>query len=239
MKNVLMAICTVILTIFIVVAMVKGLTIGKTEILSINQITNKSNKLTQDIDQLNTLNNITYKKTLNDLNDATKALTTAKNNYLDIASVSSDSEIKAANQEQIYSMEYLWSRIGNHATKEGVNIKLEINPSGSGNKSTLNFTVVGSYMAIRNFVYSLENDSELNFRIENFKLTGQGAESLNGSFKVNNITIKQENVSSSPSTSSATTNSTNTQTNSTATNSTVSTGKNSSNTVQQIDNITQ
>lgn len=205
MKNLLMSICTILLIVFIVIAASKGITIGKYEVLSIKQIMDKSNELNGKIDELNTLNNITYKKAYNDLTDATKKLTTTKASYLDIASVSSDSEIKEANQEQIYSMEYLWSRIGNHATKEGVNIKLEVNSTGSQNKNTLNFTVVGSYMGIRNFVYSLENDSDLNFRIENFKISsGQNEENLNGTFKVNNVEIKQENVSTSVTQSSST-----------------------------------
>lgn len=205
MKNLLMYVCTILLIVFVVLAAVKGISIGQYKVLSIKQIMDNSNELKEKIDELNTLNNKTYKKASDDLTDATKKLTTAKASYLDIASISSDSEIKEANQEQIYSMEYLWSRIGNHATKEGVNIKLEVNSTGSQNKNTLNFTVVGSYMGIRNFIYSLENDADLNFRIENFKITsGKDAENLSGTFKVNNIEIKQENVSTSVTQSSNT-----------------------------------
>lgn len=193
MKNLLMAVFTLLLAVLIVILMVRGIQIGNFEVLSIGQIIEENENLNTKIENLNTLNNVTYKKNLSDLNEATKKLATSKSAYLDIASVSSDEEIKEANQDKSYAMEYLWSQIGNHATTEGVNIKLTVTSTGVSNKNKLNFTVVGSYIGIRNFLYSLENDSDLNFRIENFKIsTGTSEEKLNCTFTVNDIGIKQE-----------------------------------------------
>ena len=178
--------------------MVKGIKIGNIEILSISQIIEKNNQLDEEIDEVNTLNNITYKRTLTDLNDATKKLISSRTNYFNIASVSSEDEIRQANQDQSYAMEYLWSKIGNHATAEGVNIKLEVTSTNVSNKNNLNFTIQGSYIAIINFIYSLEDDEDLNFRIENFKLvTGASSDSLNCTFLVSDIGIKKESVTSS------------------------------------------
>lgn len=193
MKNILMSVFTLLLAMLIVILMVRGIKIGNLEVLSIGQIIEKNEALNTKVEDLNTLNNVTYKKTLSDLNDATKKLSTSKSSYLDIASVSSDEEIKEANQDKSYAMEYLWSQIGNHATKEGVNIKLTVTSTGVSNKNKLNFNVIGSYIGIRNFVYALENDTDLNFRIENFKIeTGTSEEKLNCTFTVNDIGIKQE-----------------------------------------------
>ena len=193
MKNLLMAVFTLLLAVLIVILMVRGIQIGNFEVLSIGQIIEENENLNTKIENLNTLNNVTYKKNLSDLNEATKKLATSKSAYLDIASVSSDEEIKEANQDKSYAKEYLWSQIGNYATTEGVNIKLTVTSTGVSNKNKLNFTVVGSYIGIRNFLYSLENDSDLNFRIENFKIsTGTSEEKLNCTFTVNDIGIKQE-----------------------------------------------
>ena len=201
MKNILMTLISLLLIVLTVTLMVNGISIGNIQISSIQQISKKNENLDKRIDETNSLNNITYKNALSDLNEATKKLATSKSNYLNIASVSSEAEIKEANQEKSYAMEYLWSQIGNHATGEGVNIKLEISSTGASNKNTLNFTVQGSYIAIRNFIYSLENDEDLAFKIENFKISGSG-ETLSSTFTVPDIGINTENISSSSSSSS-------------------------------------
>ena len=193
MKNIIMTVLTFLLAILIIVAVFKGIKIGNLDVLSIGQIIERNKELNSQTEQINILNNVSYKKYLSELTDATKKLSTSKSEYLDVASISSDTEIKRANQEKTYTMEYLWSQIGNHATSEGVNLKLNVVPVGTDGDNKLDFTATGSYIGIRNFVYSLEDDEDLNFRIENFKLTmGTNDENLVGTFTVNNVPIKQE-----------------------------------------------
>ena len=44
----------------------------------------------------------------------------------------------------------------------------------------LDFTLVGNYVGITDFIYDIENDEELNFEIQNFKISSQiGASSNN------------------------------------------------------------
>ncbi len=74
-------------------------------ILSISNIKQESLNLDNEVDELNNLKNVTYKKKIDYLQTATKDLTTAKQKYL--ASVSSDEEIQEANLEQTYAMEFL------------------------------------------------------------------------------------------------------------------------------------
>src|SRR5574344_526249 len=113
MKNILISVITLLVIILTVLMMVKGITIGNFSILSISQIIDQSKQLNTKIDNLNQLNNITYKKTLADLNESTKIMQEAKSKYLELASTSSNDEIKGANQEEAYSREFLWSKIGN------------------------------------------------------------------------------------------------------------------------------
>ena len=195
MKNILISVLTVVLLVLIVVVMVRGIHIGSLAILSIPEIISENDDLNRRVEELNTLNNVTYKKKLSDLTVATKTLSASKTQYLDLASISTEAEIKEANQDKTYAKEFLWSQIGNHATKEGVNLRVEVVYT-TANISRLDFTATGSYMAIRNFVYSLENDTDLNFRIENFKLTGSGEE-ITATFTVTDIAIKIENTTES------------------------------------------
>ena len=108
---------------------------------------------------------------------------------------------------------------------------MTVTPTGVANKNRLDFTATGSYVGIRNFVYSLEEDEDLNFRIENFKLTtGTSAENLSGTFTVNDIGIKQETTSTNVSSGNNTNNNSNTTTNTNNTENVEATEANTENT---------
>ena len=198
MKDILITVISILLTVVIIICMVKGLTVGSFRILSISNIKQESLNLDNEVDELNNLKNVTYKKKIDDLQTATKDLTTAKQKYLDLASVSSDEEIQEANLEQTYAMEFLWNKVGSYATKEGVTLKWDVSSTGVNNKYTLNFTTTGSYVGVISYIYALENDSDLAFRIENFKMTASG-ENVTATFTVNNVEIKAETISSASS----------------------------------------
>lgn len=198
MKDILITVISILLTVVIIICMVKGLTVGSFRILSISNIKQESLNLDNEVDELNNLKNVTYKKKIDDLQTATKYLTTVKQKYLDLASVSSDEEIQEANLEQTYAMEFLWNKVGSYATKEGVTLKWDVSSTGVNNKYTLNFTTTGSYVGVISYIYALENDSDLAFRIENFKMTASG-ENVTATFTVNNVAIKAETISSASS----------------------------------------
>ena len=193
MKDILITVISILLTVVIIICMVKGLTVGSFRILSISNIKQESLNLDNEVDELNNLKNVTYKKKIDDLQTATKDLTTAKQKYLDLASVSSDEDL-----EQTYAMEFLWNKVGSYATKEGVALKWDVSSTGVNNKYTLNFTTTGSYVGVISYIYALENDSDLAFRIENFKMTASG-ENVTATFTVNNVAIKAETISSASS----------------------------------------
>ena len=203
MKNILITVISLLLTALIIICMVKGLTIGDFNILSIASIKEGSLNLDNAIEELNNLKNVTYKKKVDDLQTTTKSLTTAKQKYLDLASVSTDQEIQEANLEQTYAMEYLWNKVGSYATREGVTLKWDVSSTGVNNKYTLNFTTTGSYVGVISYIYALENDSDLSFRIENFKMVSGDSSNVTATFTVNNIAIKAETVTSSVTSSSS------------------------------------
>lgn len=195
MKNSLMTVICLLIVLLIVLLMVKGLSIGNFKILSISQIIQSGEQLDEDIANVNSLKNSVYRQKLTNLETATKTLSSSKQQYLDIANVSTDAEIRAATQNQTYTMEYLWSKLGGYATQEGVNTKLEVKATSEENENTLNFTVTGSYVGIINYITAIEDDSDLSFRIENFKISSENSEEvLTATFTVSNINIKQETV---------------------------------------------
>lgn len=203
MKDILTTLLAVLITLLTIILMIRGIEIGNFKVLSVAEIKENSEKLDNDIEELNILKDTIYRARLSNLDRSIKNLTINKQDYLDIASLSTDEEIKEANQEKVYAMEFLWNKVGNYATKQGVNLKWDVTSTGKDNIYTLSFSVTGSYIGILNYVYELENDSELAFTIENFKVvSGKDAETLNAIFTVSNIGIKKESITSSVPTTS-------------------------------------
>lgn len=192
MRKVLLTVIIVLFVVLGYVSLTKGIEIGNIQILGIKQIEDKSQELKTKIEQVNTLIDVEYPKKITELKTASNNMQTAKSEYLKYTNLSSDEEILAAMEEKSYTIEFLWAKIGIHAREEGINLKLEIvnSSTGANNVNDLKFTVDGSYIAITNFIYAIENDADLNFRIQNFKLLPYQEEILQGTFTVRNISIQ-------------------------------------------------
>ena len=99
-------------------------------------------------------------------------------------------------------MDFLWARIGTHATGEGVNIDMSLT-KGSGDKDTynINFTAVGAYVGISEFIRDIEDDSNLAFKIEGFSMSaGESTSQLKATFVCKNIPIEGVSAIDTPAT---------------------------------------
>ena len=206
MKNILLTILTILITVIMVIVMKSGINIGSLHILGFQGIAEENQKLLDAIEQSKQKNN-EYTAKLQTINSDSEKLATAKKEYFDLEQVSTTSEIQEAMQIKSYRVEYLWSRVGNHATKEGVKVKMEIASSSIGDSAykDLKFTVNGNYLAITNFIYDLENDESLDFTIDDFDMKSDVA-----SFTVKDVKIIQEEKSSMPENQNTVENSNNT-----------------------------
>ena len=196
MKRVLLSILNIVLLIIIFFTMKAGIKIGPIELLGFQGIADKNQNLTETITKSNEKNN-EYSEQVGKVESDSKKLASAKKDYLDLVQVSTDSEIQEAMQIKTYTIEYLWSRVGNHATQEGTIVTMNVVSSSLGDNEyrNLNFTVTGSYLAICNFIYDLENDSKLDFTIDEFDMKASGTAEV-ATFVVKNVKIIKENTSS-------------------------------------------
>lgn len=234
MKKLLILILIGLLLILSIFAVVKGINLGKLEILGFYSIKQRSKELDDKIQEASKINEKDYKQAISTLEEDGKKLQQEKKKYDDMTQVSEESEVASANQMERYEVETLWVKLGNHATSEGVIMKMEILQGSSGAAGTYNlrFTVTGSYISIVDFVSDIENDSTLGFTIEEFKMVPTSSEAnLEATFVCKDITIKDLSSASSPSpTSTSTTNNSNTNTtsnNKNTTNTTSNTNTNS------------
>lgn len=214
MRKLLLIILIILLCVLGYFAIFNGISIGSFQVLSVGQIKEKNDKLDEEITQIETERESIFPSKTSELGKETDTMMDAKKTYLDLASVSTEGELKEANQEETYLIEFLWTRMGNHATNEGVIAKFEMvsGDTGESDVYNINFTITGHYIAIINFISAIENDSKLGFRIENFKVV-PGGDDLTATFVARNIRIKHEQTT----TSTTSTQTTNTTTNTTGT----------------------
>ena len=187
MRKILIGILTILLIVMAVLVITKGLTIGNFKILSVKQIIEGNDKLTAEISETEKLIRSNYPTELETLDSTVSSLLAAKEEYQDLADVSTKSEINKATTVETYTVEFLWTRLGRHATAEGVYL------SYTPTNNSIKFTVSGDYIPILSIVSAIENDSKLGFRIENFKLI-PGGNNLQATFETRNINIKTEGV---------------------------------------------
>ena len=236
MKKLLITICIILVTILTIITIIRGLQIGKLEVLGIAGMQEKNAELDETVTEATKLANSEFPSKVRELDASMKELNEQKTTYQDMVAVSSSEDVQNASQLTKYKIDYLWAQIGTHATSEGVIIKIDVtNGSGGENTYNLNFTANGTYINISEFIRDIEDDSTLGFKIEQFSMkAGTSTSDLQATFVCKNIPI--EGISSIVSTTDNTnsTNETNTTADTNSTNSTNSTANtNSTNTTNQ------
>ena len=239
MRKILIYIVTIVLIILAILIVYKGVNLGEIKVYSYSAISEENKKLNKLISEANTQKEDVYNKRKEGLNSAYKLLQSNKESYQQLLEIGVDSNGVPLSKIQEYEIEKIWITIGNYAKKEGTDVKMEItsNNSVSGTYD-LNFTVVGIYNSISEFLRDLQGDNTLIFKIENFKLVAGGAdnyESLTATFVCKDIKLNiVENESSSEETNEGTQSTTNTtSTTSTSTTNTTSTTQSTTQTTKK------
>lgn len=224
MKKLLILVLIALLVALTMFIGIKGVTIGSIEILGIKGIQEKNSELDEKIQQAGKLAEKTYSQAVSEVEVNAKKLKEEKQNYEDMTTISTDGEVQASNQIEKYEIEALWVKLGKHATTEGVVMKMDVKPGSSGAQGVynLNFTAIGGYVQIEEFISSIENDSTLGFKIEEFKMVPSGND-LQATFVCKDIPIKEVSALTTQTEPQSTSNTTGSTTN---TNSTSATGTN-------------
>lgn len=195
MRKILISILVILLLVLAYFTIFQGIALGNFKILNVEKIIELNNTLNLGIEEANSKIKNDLKNKQKELSENVEVLSNNKEEYYKLANVSTENEIDEANTQEIYNSEYLWIKIGRHARKEKVIPKMDVKTSTTGDSTLkdLAITAEGSYYGIIDFVSDLENDSDLNFRIENFKLIPSGDDLL-ATFNVSGLKIKIENT---------------------------------------------
>ena len=238
MRKLLIGLITILLLALAVYIVVSGLSFAGIEISSIAAIQEENARLENKIEQANNLKNTTYPQSVTTLETAYKKLMTEKENYEQILALGVDENGQPLNKIQEYEIEKIWITMGNYADKQGLDLKLEVtlNNSISG-AYDLKFTVTGGYIQITDFLYDVERDSTLVFKLENFKMVpGESTGELVGTFVCKDVKVNIKETTNDGTTQSDqgkdttnTNSNTNTNTNSTTNSTNNTTGNTTTN----------
>lgn len=172
MKKILISILIILLLVLTYFSLAKG--IGFLNIKSINDIKTASSKLDSDFNQANELSNKTYPQEVQGLEDAIKKLKISKQEYENKNLYNSDKLSIGTVEIKTYKIHYLWTILGNYRKDRGVqSLNLDLKSTQTEDVYDLEFTLIGSYTSITDFLYDIENDEELNFEIKNFVISSQ------------------------------------------------------------------
>ena len=181
-----------------------GFHIGNYKILGYKELKTSNDEKNQMISNLNVKNNEEFDKKIAELDAVVNDYTSVKADYDKLVANGSITDRTIYSSVDLYNMNYLWTTIGNYATEYGVTLQLDVSRSSTSAAISseyvmcdLNFTVSGEYIAITDFIDSIEKDDNLGFEITQFSME-KGGENLQATFVVKNVPINSQTLSAIP-----------------------------------------
>lgn len=169
MKKLLISIIIILLLILSYFAIAKG--IKFLHIKSINDIKQASQKLDSNFNQANELSSITYPAELQRLEDSIKKLKISKQEYESKKVYNVGDGTIGGITVKTYKIHYLYTILGNYKEDNGIkSINLDLKSTELTDIYDLEFTLVGPYTNVIDFLYEIENDEELNFEIQKLNI---------------------------------------------------------------------
>lgn len=170
MKKTLILIIGAIILILTILAGIRGINVGKASVYSIKQIKESSLYLDTKVEEANTETNQNYAQAISLTDESIKKLKNAKAEYeTKVAPLTGNNGIGITQIEK-YKIEYIWNKLGSYAKDEGIKIILDFEETTISDTYNIKFSLSGSYVGITNFIYHIENDDELNYKVTNFKI---------------------------------------------------------------------
>lgn len=194
MKNRITSIIFLLLVILLVVAIWSGIRIGNFQILSVSELKQKDEEVNKRIQTASELTSVDYPESISTLQATYERHILQKQKYEELVGFT-DADKKEIYETKQYDIGYLWKTVGKYATSRNLTISMEVKKGSGENIYDLYFTVSGQYVNISQFITDIENNSDLFFRIYNFKMSGS-SEIVSSSFTVKDINIDPSTLTS-------------------------------------------
>lgn len=187
MRNQITILILFIFLALIIFTSVHGIEIGSFKILSVQQLLQKNEDLNGKIATASDLTTIDYEQSKATLEQTYEKQQIEKQKYEELIGLTEE-DSKQIYETKQYDVGYLWKVIGKYATTRNLKIGMNVQKTTGQNLYDLNFSISGQYPNTIQFITDIENNSDLNFRIYNFKMTGSG-DAVSSTFSVKGISI--------------------------------------------------
>ena len=124
MRKILFIILIILLLIGAGSIIANGFELGDFQVWGVKAIIAQNENIDQENEELSNLVSVTYPSSLAQLDTSSETLTSTKKEYEDKAILVSNS--KYYMQTEKYEIEYLWTKLGNYAKDENVQIKIDV-----------------------------------------------------------------------------------------------------------------
>ena len=124
MRNKMIFISLILSIVLIICLAVFGIKIGKLEIPSISKLIDKNKQINSSIEQVSKLTSSDYPEQISNLEGTINDLNVQKQKYEQLSGFSSPEEGSIYETEK-FDISYLWTTIGEYASKEGITLAME------------------------------------------------------------------------------------------------------------------
>ena len=207
MRKIILAIILIISCVICFGVICYGFEIGPVKVNGYSTVASLSAKKTELLAKLNEKNVTEFNAKKDNLQKVVDDYNTKKAEYDRLVQEGKIDNNSIHNTLDLYEIDYLWTKIGNYATKEDVELQIDLTKSATSTSISteyimcdLTFNVTGEYIAITDFLFDLEGDDSLRFEINDFVMQ-KGGQNLQATFIVKNVPIDSQTLSSVPSAS--------------------------------------
>ena len=158
----------------------------KFEVPSYAQIQDEKAEFDSKGKQLKNLNSSGIPGASGEVDTELKNYAAKKDAYEQLKSTADKEQIAEANKVKIYLLDYLWIKVGNYASDNAVKFKM----TPDAETASLAFDITGSYVSVINFVYDIQNDEELDFKMDGIVIEGASSDKeVKARFTVEDINV--------------------------------------------------
>lgn len=201
-KTIIMSVTLILLIVGIVLVLKYDVDFKLFKTISTNTVTDKKENVEGLMADEEEENN-KYEKQLEALVSAQNSYKASKQKY-DAIDKATIELVQEATADEKYFIEYLWIVLGNYARDNNLMIDI-VTPGSKKDTSSGNYTnidvkvpsnaikiiIEGRYANVADFVYEVENDKELKFKLDNIKMTYTKDNAIQATFNVLNLKVKK------------------------------------------------
>lgn len=174
MKKFLISVLLVLLVVLMYALAIKNVQLKTTSFewksKSVQDVKDLSNTLDETIADATQIKQQDYPESIRKLEESITNLKKTKANYEAKAKYIDENVELGIITTKEYKIERLWVTLGKYAKAENINLKVDVVDSTISGKYDLEVTTEGEYINITDFIYDIEKDDTLGFKILNFKL---------------------------------------------------------------------